>query len=184
MDNGINSPIFWMITTGITTLSSVILGIITWIKSAKLMPKELTKADLENKKVEISLADQYEELATRTAEKAINLQSRLNKLEEDYSLLQTIIKEQSKVIESQSVRLDNQDKKLKEQDGEIGGLVKELNLAKAYNFALIKQMKKENLIPLDISTVSSEEYKEEVNGSEKKRTYTKKQDKDNSENKE
>jgi len=166
------SPVFWMITTAITTLSSVVLGIITWVKSAKLMPKELTKADLENRKAEVSLADQYEIMATRAAEKAVNMQSRLTKNEEDIASMKAKIQDQSEIIKAQSIRLDAQDKKITDQEAEIFSLGKELNLAKAYNTALISQMKKENLVPLEISEINVDDYKSEITP---KRKYSKKQ---------
>jgi hypothetical protein len=48
-----------------------------------------------------------------------------------------------------------------------------LNLAQAYNRALINQMRKENLIPLEIADIKPEDYK---NGDKPKRTYKKKSD--------
>lgn len=155
-------PVFWMITTGITTLSSIILGVITWVKSAKLMPKELTKAELENRQAEVSLIDQYEMLATKAAEKAVNVQERLSKNEEDIETMKKTIKSQDETIRLQSLRLDQQDVKIREQTGEINGLVKKLNLSQAYNAALIKQMKNENLTPIEISDINPEDYKDEI----------------------
>ena len=186
------SPIFWIITTIITTLSSIVLGALTWIKSAKLMPKELTKADLENKEKEIDLVDRYEDMATKAAEKAINMQVRLSKNEDDINDLKTSIKEQSQTIEmlktsikeqsqtiemqgliikEQTLRLDKQEVRIKDQEYEIFGLIKDLNLAQAYNNTLINQMKKENLIPLGVEDIKPEDY---MNGSKPKRTYKKK----------
>ena len=34
--------------TALSGISALIISILTWIKSAKLMPKEVKKADLEN----------------------------------------------------------------------------------------------------------------------------------------
>ena len=179
MDNLPNiSPVFWIITSVITTISSIVLGAITWIKSAKLMPKELTKAELENKQAEVTLADRYEELAQRAAEKAVNLQGRLDNHEKDIDQLKLTIKTQSEIITEQSLRLDRQDLRIKDQEVEIVSLVKDLNLAKAYNFALINQMKDENLIPLEISTINIDDYKNDI---KPKRPYTKKAKNGNSE---
>ena len=163
------SPIFWVITTIITTLSSVVLGTITWIKSAKLMPKELNKAELENKITEVSLAESYEKMANNAAEKAVGMQARLNKNEEDISELKKEIRGQNNIIQELKFTIGNQEK-------EITGLVQDLSLSRAYTFALIQQMKLANLVPIELSSINVEEYRrEDIGNIEKpKRAYKRK----------
>ena len=156
MDNIPNaSPVFWMITTAITTVSSIVLGIITWLKSAKLMPKELTRADLENKQAELSIVEQYDSLATSATARRIEVQDKFDELEMQYKELQKANREILR-------RFDEQKLEFEKQKEMVESLVKELTLAQAYNHALIQQMCQENITPVDISTVSVEEFKENV----------------------
>lgn len=176
------SPVFWMITTAITTISSLVLGIITWFKSAKMMPKEITKADLENKGKELSLVEQYDEIATMAALRAVNAEQRFQSLENENKEMrerllsqEKTINEQSETMRMQSIRLDGQEERMKAQDKEIVELVQELTLSQAYNAALINQIRKENLTPVDLSSIDVTEYKNGVNGTTKqKRAYRKK----------
>lgn len=153
--------IVWIIGALLINLSTLAISIISWVKSAKMMPKEIKGADLNNISKEISIANQYDELATKAAEKALKLQERLDKIEDDYDSLSEkvdaqdiIIKQQAAIIKEQSARLDAQDTKIKEQEEEIENLKCELNNSQLYNYALISQMKEKNIIPVEISSLN------------------------------
>lgn len=166
--------IYWIIGILLTSVTAGILGIINVVRAGKLLPKDMKGADLSNKSKEVSIAEQYDELATRAAEKVLKMQERLDKVEgdsetmelgfvslkKDYAELKEkidtqaeIIEKQAIIIEEQSKRLDLQEKKIKDQQIEIELLKCELENAKAYNDALIEQMKIEKIIPVDLSSV-------------------------------
>ena len=150
----------WIVGAGITTIVSLFISIITAIKSAKMMSRDLKAADLENKKTEISIADQYDMLATRASERTAKIQERLDKIENENQGIQSQLREQKEtitnqaiIIQEQSLRLDLQDKKILDQEEEISKLKCELENTKRYNSALIEQMKEQNIIPIDVSSV-------------------------------
>jgi ABC-type Fe3+-citrate transport system substrate-binding protein len=135
------------------------------------MPKEITKAELENEKIELenrqrelTLVDSYELMANKSAEKAVELQKKLQKHEKDIELLKDTIKdllaykkEQEETIKQQNLRIDKQEKQIK-------SLTKELSMTQTYNYALIQQMKKENITPISPSSIDISEYKNGING--------------------
>lgn len=128
------------------------------------MPKEIKSADLDNRSKEVSIANQYDELATKAAEKTLKTQERLTKIEDDYNNLsikvtaqEEIMRQQAIIIKEQSSRLDIQEKKIREQEEEITLLKCELNNAQIYNTALIQQMREQSIIPLEMDTVVSED---------------------------
>lgn len=156
--------IVWILVVIGTNLSAVILAVLSWIKAAKMIPREIKGSDLDNRSKEVSIADQLDELATRAADKAIKSQERLDKLESDYDLLKDkvqtqddIIKDQADIINKQSIRLDLQEKKIMEQEEEITLLKCELNNAQLYNQALISQMREKSIIPIELESISPED---------------------------
>lgn len=158
---------------------SIITGIYSVIKVSKMIPREVRGADLDNLSKEISIADQFDELATKAADKAIKAQTRVDELEKKYCEMEEdfkeqkvllsnlsarseeqdiLIAEQAAVIEEQSKRLDLQDKKISEQEEEINLLHYELSNSNAYNLALIQQMKEQHIIPIEESAVIKNDY--------------------------
>jgi hypothetical protein len=151
-----------------TSVISLVLGIISIIRSGRMLPKDIKGAelanegtDLNNKDKEISIAQKYETLADRASDKVIAMQKQLNENTEQsiilsgkMSILQTqyeilkeklenqelIIQQQSLIIEEQSKRIDLQDKKIKEQQEEIALLRCELNKTKVHNSNLRNQI--------------------------------------------
>lgn len=161
----------WFIGVLVVSLISSITGIISIIKAGKMVPREIKGADLNNKSKEVSIADQYDILATKAAEKTLKMQDRLDKLETDYDALEDTIRRQADIIEKQNVRLDAQEQKIMEQDVEIDKLKCELNNSEQYNKALIQQMREQKLIPLEKESIQIEDCKEKV--ITKKREITK-----------
>lgn len=157
----------WLIGGLAAAIITSITGIFAIIKASRMMPKELKGADLNNRSKEISIADQYDELATRAADKAIRTQERLDKIEDDYKKM----KEEHEILlenyEALKEKVETQEIKIKEQDEEIEKLRCELNNSKLYNDALIKQMKEANIIPIEKESLPLEKCKETKNGGKK-----------------
>lgn len=160
--------IFTIITIA-TGISALIVSIITWIKNARMMPRDEKKADLENKSKEISIVAQYEEMATKAAEKALAAQERLNKIEdelermrEEIDALQTkiseqdkIIKQQAAIIEQQEARLNAQQAQIASQEETINTLRNDLNISIQYSLNLINKMKDSGIVPEDMPKLTS-----------------------------
>lgn len=153
--------ITWILITIATNLSAVVLAILSWVKAAKMLPKELKGSDLDNKSKEISIAEQYDEMATRAAQKTLDLQNKLDCLEinfneikksyETLSLscekLSSRIGEQDEIIKKQSETINMQTMRLNEQEGEISSLRADLLLSQEYSQLLVNEMKLRNLTP-------------------------------------
>lgn len=155
--------ITWILVVIGTNLSAVVIAILSWIRAAKMMPKELKASDLDNMGREASVADQFNDIAIKAAEQAVSLQDKLLKIEDNYNLLkceydelkqkvasqEKTIQEQIKIIEQNNIRLNEQEARMAEQDEIIDELKFDLNLAHQYNLELIAQMKAKNLTPID-----------------------------------
>ena len=153
----------WVATVFVTSVITIIGSIIMWVKAVKMMPKEAKGLDLDNKGKEASVADQFNDIAIKAAEQAVNLQTKLMKLEGEYTSLKTaheklnekvlsqdlIINEQARMLENNAIRLQEQENKMLEQDEIINELKFDLNVSQQYNSELIAQMKKANIIPLE-----------------------------------
>jgi len=146
-------PTISIIIFVLSNISAIVVSIFTWVRSKKMMPKEIEKADLENLSTELSIVEQYEELASKATTKMVNVQERLDLIESNYQAMQSVMKDQMKIIEEQTERIDEQDLKIRNQSEEIRVLRCELNNAKLYNSALIKQMQNNDVIPLERSNV-------------------------------
>jgi hypothetical protein len=168
----------WINGVLIASLLGNAISIINLIRSTKMLPKDLKGADLDNRTKEISMVEIYDEIATRAAGKVMefqkmfySLQDRFVILENDNKLLkdeQRLLKDEQKLlklkVESQDVIISEQTKTIETQNAqidklniEIDVLVCELNNNKLYNSTLIEQMKKENIIPIDIDTLPIED---------------------------
>lgn len=155
--------ITWIIVGLLTNLSALIAGIIAWIRSAKMMPKEVKGADLSNRSKEVSIADQFDALATKAAERAVQIQTRLSRIESDYDTLKSehdklstkvfeqekVIREQELTISNQTCRINMQEKKIEDQDEIIATLRYDLDLAQEYNTKLRLQLTEFNIVPLE-----------------------------------
>lgn len=153
MFDNFKDSVGWIIFI-LSNISALVVSIFTWIKSKKMMPREERGADLDNLSKELEITQYYETLATRAAEKTVQMQERLDKLEKDYDQLEKVIKEQIDIIKKQTLRIDQQDLKIREQEKEIEILKCELHNERAYNSALIQQMKDQKVIPLERSGAS------------------------------
>lgn len=145
----------WLIALIISNISTFILAVVSWVKSAKMTPKEVRGADLGNVSKELSIADQFDALASKAAERAVNLQSRLTSLENQYSELKeqhgilsgkvgeqdSIIEEQSRIISEQEIRIAGQGEQIREQEELISSLRIDLNTAQETNIKLSNQLK-------------------------------------------
>ncbi len=153
----------WFIGLLATSGIALIIGIFNIIKSGKMLKRDIKGADLDNKSKEVSLAEQYDVLATKAAEKVLKMQERLDQVEsqslsvgnelevlkERIEQQDEIISKQALIIEEQSKRLDLQESKIKEQQEEITRLSNELRKERDRNYSLIAQMQENNIIPKD-----------------------------------
>ena len=154
MDNNLFPSWIVIVITLVTNLSAIIIGVVSWIKAAKMMPKELKQKDLDIRSQELSMVGQYDEIASKAVKDKTNVQNRLDILERDYGSLQGVIAEQAILINKQSLKVTIQGEELKKQEEKIEKLTRELNRVKTYNRALIKQMQGEGIIPISIDDVT------------------------------
>lgn len=153
----------WLLLIVATNLSAVILAIMSWVKAAKMIPRDIKAADLDNQAKEGSVADQFNTIAIKAAEQATILQGRLLRIEGDYNILKSAhdelvkkvilqdiaLKEQLRTVEAQTARINQQDGKISEQEELISSLRFDLNATTEYNYILIAQMKEKNLVPVE-----------------------------------
>ena len=161
----------WVVGLVATSGIAIIIGIINIIKSGTMIKRDVRGADLSNKSKEVSLAEQYETLTNRATQKVLDMQERLDsienqsislqgsmdKLRKNYSDLEGEIKEQKElilqqttIIEEQGKRLELQEIKMSEQQEEISRLRKELEKERRRNYSLMNQMKENNIIPNEL----------------------------------
>jgi hypothetical protein len=131
-------------------LSAIVIAVIAWRKSSKMLPKELKGADLENRTKELELADRYDSIAQKAADKAIKLQERLDTLESGQLILKIKVDEQAILITQQTTVIEAQSERMNSQEEEIAALVCELSNYRDYTNALIEQIKEANITPLDM----------------------------------
>ena len=175
----------WVIVIGIASILSAVASAIAIIKASKLLPKELKGADLDNISKELSIAEQFDIIATKAANKTIATESRLEDLEACHIELKgkiesqdVIISEQTRIILEQNKKIEEQSKKIDAQEVEISALIFELANYKSYTNALVTQMKNSGIIPLEITEVSAEEsHQMEEELVKKRKTSTKRNSK-------
>jgi uncharacterized coiled-coil protein SlyX len=151
----------WIIGVGITGLISIIIGVISIIRSGKMLPKDLKGADLSNEQKEADLAKIYKGIAAETALETIEVNKRLSILEEKVYTQGITIMEQNETIRIQG-------EKIAAQDETISILQCKLSNSEQYNQALIEQMKKENVTPLETKSMNFPDC-EEILKNKKKR---------------
>lgn len=163
----------------LTNLIALGASAISLIKSSKLLPKEIADKDLDIKEREMSLAEKYENMMLKSAEDKKEVLGQLDILEHSYTTLKSVVAEKLLLIEEQEQRLNvqeekitelnnkikgqdtkirNQNTKIRKQTEEIISLTKQLDRMERYNCALVEQMKKENIIPIDISEINGDDY--------------------------
>jgi len=140
----------WIIGILATSVVSGIIGIISIVRAGKMLPKDLRGADLENRSREVGIADQYEELAERAAQKTIKLQNRLDVYENGQLQLEAGQADLKRQLESQNEVIERQAET-------IEGLICEINNYKTYTNALIEQIKEAQLIPIDMDSLDLED---------------------------
>jgi uncharacterized coiled-coil protein SlyX len=131
----------WIIGVGITGLISIIIGIISIVRSGKMLPKDLKSADLANDQREADIAKIYKGIAAETAMETIEVNKRLSILEERVHNQDIIIMEQNETIREQG-------EKIAAQDEIISILRCKLDNSEKYNKALIEQMQREKMTPI------------------------------------
>jgi uncharacterized coiled-coil protein SlyX len=144
----IQGLIYWVVGIFGVGLVSLVASVYAIIRSKKMFPKELKGADLSNESKEADIAKLYKGLATETALETIEVNKRLNALEDKVDVQEEIIRKQANTITTQSERLDLQDIKIEEQSRTISILECKLNNSEQYNKTLIEQMRRENLTPM------------------------------------
>jgi len=137
----------WVIAIGFGAIITTITGIILIVKAGKLLTREVKGADLDNKGKEMDIVNQYDEIATKAADKVLNTQERFDKLEEKYNEIKA---ENAEIKE----RLEAQDAIISAQAKEINKLVCELNNYKDYATALIEQMRKSEITTIEMSSLN------------------------------
>ena len=143
----ISELIKWVIGAGIGSIVASITGIILIVKAGKMLSREVKGADLDNKGKEMDIITQYDEIATKAADKVLNTQERFDKLEEKYNEIKA---ENIEIKE----RLEAQDAIISAQAKEINKLVCELNNYKEYAKALIDQMRNSEITPIEMSSLN------------------------------
>jgi chromosome segregation ATPase len=155
--------------TALSGISALIISILTWIKSAKLMPKEVKKADLENEIKEATIAEQYQNIITKEIQKSLSYQDRISSLEKEFSDLRSqifelskkvkeqedIIAHQTEIIEQQNARLNAQQAQIASQEETINTLKNDLNISIQYSLNLINRMKDSGIVPEEMPKLSS-----------------------------
>ena len=137
----------WVIGIGVLAILSSIASIIGIVRSGRMLPLEVKGAVLDNKEKEVTIADKFEDIANKAADKALKAQGSLDELEE---LMNTKLK----ILED---KIDNQNLKIAEQETEIASLKCEINNYKLYTSALIEQLRIANIIPVEISSLDLED---------------------------
>jgi uncharacterized coiled-coil protein SlyX len=139
----------WVIAIGFAGIISTITGIILIVKAGKMLPRELRGVDLDNKGKEVSIADQFEDIATKAADKAIKAQGELDLLEQ----------RMNSKISSLEEKIDNQNTIIEDNRSEIAALKCEINNYKIYVDALIKQLRMANIVPVELADLNLEDCK-------------------------
>lgn len=186
----VQNLIGWVVGVFLVGLISVVSGVLAVIKAGRMNKRDIKGADLINKSKEISIADQFEEIATKAAEKTLNTQLQLDKLQQDYKNVVERLEEQARlmsdqadiideqsnrldeqeeVIKQQNNRIDEQDKKIDDQNETISILECKLNNSEAYNRALIEQMKNAEITPIELAFIKPEDCSKESSKREEKR---------------
>lgn len=78
----------WVVGLVATSGIAIIIGIINIIKSGTMIKRDVRGADLSNKSKEVSLAEQYETLTNRATQKVLDMQERLDSIENQSISLQ------------------------------------------------------------------------------------------------
>ena len=143
----------WLIGIFATSVVTGIIGVISIIRAGKMLPKDLRNADLDNREKEIDIADKYEILAEKAAQKAIQLQDRLDKYENVQLQLKTDQNDLKNKVDNQEIIIEKQAEKLDAQEVQIKGLICEINNYKIYTTELIQQLKNANVVPVDMDSL-------------------------------
>jgi uncharacterized coiled-coil protein SlyX len=151
----------WIIGVGITGLISIIIGVISIIRSGKMLPKDLKGADLSNEQKEADLAKIYKGIAAETAMETIEVNKRLSILEEK-------VHDQDIIIMKQNETIREQGEKIAAQDEIISILRCKLDNSEKYNKALIEQMQREKIAPISQVNMALPDC-EEISKAKKKR---------------
>jgi hypothetical protein len=159
----------WVIGVGAAGIISIIIGVISIIRSGKMLPHDLKSADLENKMKETSLADQYEEIADRAAQKASKMQEKFEILEIKLEEFKLQLEEQRKIMASQAETIKVQSERIDAQDIEIGKLKCEKINSDIYIQELIKQIEDASITPINPKDIPTLKNCEEVSKVKKKR---------------
>ena len=130
----------WIIGIGASSVIAIIVGIISIIRSGKMLPKDLKGADLGNEEKEANLAKTYKMIATEAAQEALEINKRVSVLEEQVHKQSVVIMEQAETIRLQGERITAQDEI-------IETLECKLSNSEEYNRILIEQMQREKITP-------------------------------------
>lgn len=151
---------FGVIVTGVI---SIVGAIISWVRSAKMIPKEIESKNLENKERELSIVEKYDNIVdiavTRAANAAVDAEKRISKLEEENKIQRKeldnlskrlteqkkLISEQAQTIESQNRRINAQGIRIAEQENLITKLRSDLTEAQNYSNELALILKKRGI---------------------------------------
>lgn len=151
----------WIIGVGVTGLISIIIGVISIIRSGRMLPKDLKSADLSNEQKEADLAKIYKGIAAETAMETIEVNKRLSILEEK-------VHEQDIIIMKQNETIRAQGEKIAAQDKIISILRCKLDNSEKYNKALIEQMQKEKIAPISQINMNLPNCEEEIKTKKKR----------------
>jgi len=157
-----------VLVVGAITVLTIIGMVFGLIKQSKMLRREIKKTDLENDQLELAnkqkkldIAEAMDSLATSAANKAVDAESRLTKLEISNQVLDSTVKQQDKLIKAQAITIKENERTQKElnariligerrsqaQDAEIAQLTIEVKLYRG----LFAQMKEKGILPQDIA---------------------------------
>ena len=159
----------WFIGFFIINIVTLATNILSFIKTTRMMPKALAKADndlslsdIEIRDKKLDLADHYSDANEKLLIDKQEISSKFSKMKEDYGMLHAVIGEQAILINRQTLQTELQQENLEKQTDIIKTLNIELasfsdkyeechkaiEILKKYNEELIEQLKQKNIIPV------------------------------------
>lgn len=145
----------------LASIVALVVGITSWIKSKKLMPEEIEKVKLENASKEVSIAEQFNNLAISAAKQVNELHERVTKIEKEYREIQSEnanMKDKHDALSKSHIELQSKHNTLKSEHNALKEEYESLNeklitvesdltVAQEYINTLIEQLKESNIPP-------------------------------------
>jgi hypothetical protein len=150
-----------LIAVGGISILSMIGTTFAIIKSGIMFPKEVENADLKNKQIEIDIATQMESMLTNAISKAVDWQTKFDKLDLEFRQTKTELEtvretsiNQGELIRVQDCRIEALETLSETQKSEIDSLTKEVGNYSLWTTALVAQLERVNLKPVRMEEVA------------------------------